>query len=314
MMAFVHRGIAHHCSFVTSAAVATGAGNTLGNKGGVAIYLKVGNTRILVVNAHLAAHQNAEKQRNADYWKICRGIPVLLDRNNNKTMPKSNKVVPLVEQGGKNDSQADGDTSTSVSKNSFDGVVPSAGEVKSADKNTTISSDEPKNTNNENKPNTPAEEQASPEAQVDSQDSDRGVQIQEDTKTQQELQEEMRTAAAEEEGSALGAGVDIEGAVGVEASAAGTETAEADDGEEDGDVVLGDTELAAASSNSLTTMVQQSSFSTQPTVARSAVVDVPVLGADEKGLEQCGEAVIFMGDLNYRIKGNRWATDDMCDC
>ena len=79
-MAFVHRGIAHLCSAVTSAAVPTGMGSTLGNKGGVGLYFKIGATRFLVVNAHLAAHQTAEKRRNAEFNRINKMIPVLLEK------------------------------------------------------------------------------------------------------------------------------------------------------------------------------------------------------------------------------------------
>ena len=60
--------------------MATGAGNTLGNKGAVAIFLKFGTTRLLVANAHLAAHQHAEEQRNSDFSKISRMLPILLDK------------------------------------------------------------------------------------------------------------------------------------------------------------------------------------------------------------------------------------------
>mmetsp|Transcript_36819 Transcript_36819/g.63556 ORF Transcript_36819/g.63556 Transcript_36819/m.63556 type:complete len:641 (-) Transcript_36819:7-1929(-) len=80
LMAFVHRGIAHLCSAVTSAAVPTGMGSTLGNKGGVGLYFKIGATRFLVVNAHLAAHQTAEKRRNAEFNRINKMIPVLLEK------------------------------------------------------------------------------------------------------------------------------------------------------------------------------------------------------------------------------------------
>jgi hypothetical protein len=79
-MLFVHKAIAPLCSIVTSAAVATGVGNTLGNKGGVGIFLKIGNTRILVVNAHFTAHQEAVRQRNNDFHKINKLLPVLLEK------------------------------------------------------------------------------------------------------------------------------------------------------------------------------------------------------------------------------------------
>ena len=80
LIAFVHKSIAHHCSVATSAAVATGTANTLGNKGAVAIYIVIGKTKLLIANAHLAAHQNAEKQRNSDFNKINRLMPSLLER------------------------------------------------------------------------------------------------------------------------------------------------------------------------------------------------------------------------------------------
>jgi hypothetical protein len=55
-------------------------GNTLGNKGAVALFLKIGNTKMLIVNAHLSAHQKAEKQRNAEFQKMNVQIPVLLEK------------------------------------------------------------------------------------------------------------------------------------------------------------------------------------------------------------------------------------------
>lgn len=91
-MLFVHKAIAPLCSVVTSAAVPTGVGNTLGNKGGVGVYLKIGNTRMLVVNAHLTAHQNAVRQRNNDFNKINRNLPVLLEK---KDIGKGEVDVPI---------------------------------------------------------------------------------------------------------------------------------------------------------------------------------------------------------------------------
>ena len=76
------------CSTIGSAAVATGMGNTLGNKGGVGISMKIGKTKFVFVNAHLAAHQNAVKQRNNDYKKIAVEIPNLLLKNEMKTNTK----------------------------------------------------------------------------------------------------------------------------------------------------------------------------------------------------------------------------------
>ena len=84
-MAFAHRSIAPLCSDIASAAVATGMGNTLGNKGAVGISMKIGRTRFVFVNAHLAAHQNAVKQRNKDYAKISKEMPGLLYKSEMKS-------------------------------------------------------------------------------------------------------------------------------------------------------------------------------------------------------------------------------------
>lgn len=80
LIAFVHKSIAPLCSEVTSAAVATGIANTLGNKGGVAISLNIGSTKFVFASAHLAAHQNAVKKRNTEYEKLRRELPLLLAR------------------------------------------------------------------------------------------------------------------------------------------------------------------------------------------------------------------------------------------
>ena len=54
--------------------MATGVANTLGNKGGIGIRLKLGNSRFLFVNAHLAANQNAVAARNTQFHKIEREL------------------------------------------------------------------------------------------------------------------------------------------------------------------------------------------------------------------------------------------------
>lgn len=80
MMMFAHESIAYHITEIVSASVATGVGNTLGNKGGVGISFRIGETKIVVVNAHLAAHDKAVKQRNADFAKINHSLPPLLEK------------------------------------------------------------------------------------------------------------------------------------------------------------------------------------------------------------------------------------------
>ena len=96
-MVFVHVGIAHLCSDITSAAIATGIANTLGNKGGVAISMRIAGTKFVFANAHLAAHQNAVKQRNAEYAKLCRELPLLLAKKEKTPLmppPASSSSAP----------------------------------------------------------------------------------------------------------------------------------------------------------------------------------------------------------------------------
>ena len=79
-MVFVHVALLPFVSEIRSGAVATGMGNRLGNKGGVAIAFKIGNTRIIAINSHLAAHQHAVKQRNESMAKILASMPSVLYR------------------------------------------------------------------------------------------------------------------------------------------------------------------------------------------------------------------------------------------
>lgn len=117
---FARRDIGHLVSCSEDAAVATGIGNVLGNKGGVALSLRVrkecaplpysvafttihcdttikrhhkicfcssltllaqlhfqvAGARVLIVNSHLAAHDEFVDRRNADFHRICVGLPV----------------------------------------------------------------------------------------------------------------------------------------------------------------------------------------------------------------------------------------------
>lgn len=79
-MFFVHKAIRPLISDVTSAAVACGMANTLGNKGGVGISFCVGLTRFVVINSHLAANQNKTKTRNRQFHKICAEMTPLLKK------------------------------------------------------------------------------------------------------------------------------------------------------------------------------------------------------------------------------------------
>jgi hypothetical protein len=71
IIVFAHKGIAHLVGDMSSGCIATGMGGTLGNKGAVALHMRLGpNTTFTCVNSHLSAHQNAVKQRNIEFNKV----------------------------------------------------------------------------------------------------------------------------------------------------------------------------------------------------------------------------------------------------
>jgi hypothetical protein len=100
MICFVHESIAHLVSDISSSAVATGLQNTLGNKGGVSIYLKVLNTSFIFTNAHLAAGQKSVSRRNNNFHLINSSTPKKLfsksraSRNSLNGDAKADKKVP----------------------------------------------------------------------------------------------------------------------------------------------------------------------------------------------------------------------------
>eukprot|EP00727_Mastigamoeba_balamuthi_P005864 m51a1_g1898 hypothetical protein (436) ;mRNA; r:761588-763271 len=57
-------------SDVFAVEIATGIGNVVGNKGGLALSLAVGGTTLLFVSCHLAAHAQYCERRNADWARI----------------------------------------------------------------------------------------------------------------------------------------------------------------------------------------------------------------------------------------------------
>lgn len=73
-MVFVHRAILNLVSDVKSVAVATGLCDKLGNKGGIAIAMKLGKSKLCFLTAHLAAHQAQMDRRTAEFVKISREV------------------------------------------------------------------------------------------------------------------------------------------------------------------------------------------------------------------------------------------------
>ncbi|KAJ3350831.1 Type II inositol 1,4,5-trisphosphate 5-phosphatase [Allomyces javanicus] len=69
-----HESVVPHISEVESGYVGCGIMGVLGNKGAVAIRFKVFDTRICMVNSHLAADQNQVERRDSDFHEICRRL------------------------------------------------------------------------------------------------------------------------------------------------------------------------------------------------------------------------------------------------
>eukprot|EP00808_Paulinella_micropora_P016464 g30536.t1 len=66
-----HLPFIHH---VEGSTEATGVGGVMGNKGGVALSFSFHDMALCFVNAHLAAHQDKVKRRNADVREVLKGI------------------------------------------------------------------------------------------------------------------------------------------------------------------------------------------------------------------------------------------------
>jgi len=70
LIIFVNKSLRSELINVTSAAVPTGVGNRLGNKGGIGVKLEIGETTFLIITSHLAAHQGACDSRNTMFHRI----------------------------------------------------------------------------------------------------------------------------------------------------------------------------------------------------------------------------------------------------
>lgn len=78
---FVHKAVVPLVSNVNSAAIPTGYGNTLGNKGGVGITFDIGFSSFCFITAHLSAHQHAVSRRTWEFHRISYGISKVLGRH-----------------------------------------------------------------------------------------------------------------------------------------------------------------------------------------------------------------------------------------
>lgn len=74
LIVFARKTILYRITRVHTSSEATGVGNVVGNKGGVAVGMFVDASSIVFVNSHLAAHQTKVAKRNDDYSKIIAGL------------------------------------------------------------------------------------------------------------------------------------------------------------------------------------------------------------------------------------------------
>mmetsp|Transcript_27290 Transcript_27290/g.85911 ORF Transcript_27290/g.85911 Transcript_27290/m.85911 type:complete len:510 (-) Transcript_27290:75-1604(-) len=88
LVAFMHKSITWAVHAVKTAAVPTGMGNTLGNKGGIGISFMIGATSFIFVNAHLSASRepDGEETRNQHFRRISNALCMMLG-------PKTNEPV-----------------------------------------------------------------------------------------------------------------------------------------------------------------------------------------------------------------------------
>lgn len=99
MEVFVRRELLPMVTDVKRDAVSCGFGNVVGNKGGVGVSFNYAGARLCFLNAHLAAHKEKVKQRNADYHRIVKTMfaPKEIKGGGSSAAPKKvkgNAVAP----------------------------------------------------------------------------------------------------------------------------------------------------------------------------------------------------------------------------
>jgi hypothetical protein len=75
---FARKSLRSRLRTTGTSSVATGIGNLYGNKGAVCLRIAVDQVNLTFVNAHLAAHQHKANARNRDFWRIARGLSLAL--------------------------------------------------------------------------------------------------------------------------------------------------------------------------------------------------------------------------------------------
>jgi len=282
-------------------------GNTLGNKGGVGVFLKVGSTRILIINAHLSAHQKAVKQRNADYQKIVKLMPYLLekkesnwniDAENNKlaidptqptsqSPPLSPTLSPVLSQQPINNIVTEKVNDSNSNNNNNN----------NSSANTAVSVNTTNNTNNNSNTNvivgsaplsiiSTANMAVNPVSPINngSNNNNNNTEIGVDSELTGDASQPVQQLQLQPPNSAT-------------VTATATPTAADEDSDSDGEEEDVSSPIVAPQRLSSLSLSQY-----------------PLGKADRKSmrtLSQCADIIIFMGDLNYRIHGNRSIIDKL---
>ena len=75
LVVFVKRDLFSYIEYVSKAAIPSGLGGFMGNKGGVCVRFRLRHTFMCFVNCHLAAGEGGAARRNQDFHKINREMP-----------------------------------------------------------------------------------------------------------------------------------------------------------------------------------------------------------------------------------------------
>jgi len=318
IIAFAHESIWHLCNNFTSTSVATGLGNFMGNKGAVAISFNVAKTRFAFVNAHLAAHQNATKQRNAEFQRINREAPPRIKPNISSTAgsgsgkPRGSRGM-TAEEREKQSAAAAAKTLSSKQAGS-DKTSPKGGwslkgssspplsPGKSGGDSASLREGEGEG---EGEGGKQQEDEEAQQQDSNSSKADSSVKVAAIGAGAKETPEEMRSrksaeAAARSSSSKSHTGSEIKAPKGGW-SLRSTSSPPASPSKKGSDAQqLSNVDQSLPKQQE----PQQPQVDAKQVEINKAKLNVP-------GLESCADRVVFMGDLNYRIYGTRQTVDEL---
>lgn len=132
MEVFVRRELLPLVTDVKRDAVSCGFGNVVGNKGGVGVSFNYAGARLCFLNAHLAAHKEKVKQRNADYHRIVKTMfaPKEIKGRASSAAPKKvkgNAVAPAEAPAASADAPSESESGTAWANDDASTPSDSAG-------------------------------------------------------------------------------------------------------------------------------------------------------------------------------------------